>query len=301
MTTSYKDFVKGSKKKKLFEDEYNKETFSFKIKSKVNKDLDYEVTGKTKGEFLDSSFKWTESKPFGEDFKCKGSGTVFSNGNLEFSKEISKNKSYFATLKGSINGSGTDKELLAEEEKEDREFRDSIGGEFKILQEKFQGTLEITQKRKNPLKTTGQLSIDCHHNLKMGANVIFRGSKLSNYNFGFLYNKNDFSVFTNIEDSLKKVKVSVSHNLNSKLSAGIEFTHLNKDSKDSPNTLATAFRYDNSNDSFFKGKICSQSKDFSLSYGTRVAPGLNAILTVDSDLNDLKSKGLKLSLEYSNE
>jgi len=299
MTTAYKDYGKSSKK--LFEEEYNKESFGFKIKSRVNKELDYEIGGKSKGDSVESSFKWTESKAINDDFKCKGSGTVFSNGNLEFSKEISQKKKFFFTLKGTINGSGADKELLIEEEKEDKEFRDSVGGEIKILQDKFQGSIELIQKKKNPLRTSGTLSIDCYHDFKVGANAIFKGNKLSTYNFGFLYNKNDFSVFTNIEDSLKKVKVSVSHNLNSKLSAGIEFTHLNKEVKEHPNTIATAFRYDNSNDSFFKGKISSQSKDFSLSYGTRIAPGLSGILTVDSELSELKSKGVKLSLEYSND
>jgi len=93
MTTAYKDYGKSSKK--LFEEEYNKESFGFKIKSRVNKELDYEIGGKSKGDSVESSFKWTESKAINDDFKCKGSGTVFSNGNLEFSKEISQKKKVF--------------------------------------------------------------------------------------------------------------------------------------------------------------------------------------------------------------
>jgi len=125
----------------------------------------------------------------------------------------------------------------------------------------------------------------------------FKGNKLDKYNFGCLFNKNDLNVFTNVEDSLDRIKVSVNHNLNARLLAGVEFTHENSKKT---NRIATAFRYDNLNDSFFKGKICSHSKEFSLSYGTRIAPGLTGILTVDSSLKDLNSN-VKLSLEYTNE
>jgi len=154
------------------------------------------------------------------------------------------------------------------------------------------------------MKATGTVSFD-YKNLRFGGSAVFQQpqqnsgqSLLSKYNFGCLFTHEDLSIVTNVEDSLDKVKVSVNHNLNSRLTAGIEFTHNSKEQK---NRIGTAFRYDTQNDSFFKGKIFSHSKDFSLSYGTRIAPNLSGILTMDSELSKLEVKGIKLALEYNNE
>jgi len=283
MSLPFKDFGKTSKS--LFEDGYNKDNFSYKVKSKHDK-LEYEINGKTKGELFENAFKWTESFNGGEHFKIKLGGTIFSNGNLDFNKEVSTNdKTFGLNVKGSLCGSGSDKELIQEEEKEEKEFRDSIGVELKYIPTKtFQGSVDVLQKKKNPLRVLTSLSFT-HKDFTVGSSFIFKNKKISKTNLGLLYVKdNSISIFTNLED-LKKLKVNFQHIVTSKLTAGIEFSH-SKDSKENQNTITAAFQYTlNDKDNFLKGKVTSNTKDFSISYGATLCPNLNGILTVDSFFN----------------
>jgi hypothetical protein len=286
----------------LFEDRFNKAPFSVKGKFLATKDVNLEYSGKLVNDQFESSLKWTEEHPLNDSLKVLAEGTFKHNGNCEVeSKLLFPNEGVDVGLNLKISGS-PDKEFLGEEA-EEKEFRDSIGAKVTIQKPKLSGSVEITQKKKNPLDLRASGAVEVYDKLLVGGLVSMKPDtmKVKSYDVGLRYQMADsLTMFAVSEASLRKTRLGLQHKASNDLLVGAELNRtLNCKDKEVPNDIAVAFAYKFSPVTTFKAYLSTATKDLKVSMISNITPHLKGTATINSSISTLNTQGgVKLSFEF---
>jgi hypothetical protein len=295
----FKDYAKLSRG--LFDDNYNKDSFGFKGKISSTKDLKFELGGKLKDDQFESFLKWSETyQPPQNKAVFSLIGTVHSNGNFEFDPEVNlKEEGVTVAVHGKLSA-GADKDLLVDEDKEAKEFRDSLGGELKYVSKQLSGSFQIDKKKKNPLRITASASVVPVDNLAIGGSVKFKEQKFDKFDVGARFQRDNLTLSWLAEDSCRKSKLSLHQDISRDLTGGVELTRVSKNCKDKevPWDMSAAFAYKLNPTSKVKGLLSSSSKEMKLSFITDLNADLSASMTTNTTLSTLKTDGFKFGLQY---
>jgi len=276
----FKDFYKPAKK--LFEDDYQKDSLSFTSKTKSTADLSLELVAKKNGDTVDSTLKYTQKRKV-NDFDVTVNGKLFNNGNTEGDVEVDyKKQGVTLVVKGGLLAGEDVKELDADESKESKIFRDSVGVELKYSHKNFKGTVGGDFKRKNVKRFNVSGSTE-YEGFFGGASAQFTTTtKPSTYSWGVGYAKGDFTTILESEES-NKFKIGVRQDLNKDLSGGVEFRH---DLKKKESGFSTGVQYKLDGSQTLKVKVDDAQK-VNLGYIVDVSKDLKTLVHLETNLKTL--------------
>jgi len=290
----FKDFYKPAKK--LFEDDYQKDSLSLTSKTKTNEGLALEASAKRKDTSVESYFKWTEKRKV-KEYNVTVNGKLGSNGNTEGDVEIDLNNGLTVQLKGGLLA-GEDSKELAVGEAEDKITRDTVGFEAKYSHKNFKGTFGGDFKRKNKPKFNVSGSTD-YEGFTVGASAVVYSdavSKPSTYSVGAGYATKDFAVLLLAENKLSSFKIGVRQDISKDLVGGVEFKH---DLNTKKSNFSTGVSYKIDNEQTVKAKI-NESQKVQLAYNVNLNKDLKANIALETDLKALSGTAseAKVSLGF---